>query len=178
VRSLNRNFRRSAHCRRDPAHRLPSGRTRPFLYYLQLLQNHGYVYATVWLPHDAQAESLGTGRNIEEMARGAGWRVRIVPRLSVADGINAVRTLFPTIWFDRDAGSHCTTRPRTAQTVPDIALWRCRARARPDTNSPNRGPGRFTRCMDMAGCCTNVQDGSRGAARITRSIVATCAEPG
>jgi phage terminase large subunit len=55
----------------------------------------------MWLPHDAQAKSLGTGRSIEEMARAAGWRVRIVPRLTVADGINAVRTLFPTMWFDR-----------------------------------------------------------------------------
>jgi phage terminase large subunit len=47
---------------------------------------------------------LGTGRSIEEIARSAGWRVRIVPKLSVADGINAVRTLFPTMWFDRE---HC-----------------------------------------------------------------------
>ena len=38
--------------------------------------------------------------SIEEIARNAGWRVRIVPKLSVADGINAVRTLFPTMWFD------------------------------------------------------------------------------
>lgn len=56
----------------------------------------------MWLPHDAQAKSLGTGRSIEELARNAGWRVRIVPKLSVADGINAVRTLFPTMWFDRE----------------------------------------------------------------------------
>jgi hypothetical protein len=51
---------------------------------------------------DAQAKSLGTDRSIEEMARNAGWRVRIVPRLSVADGINAVRTLFPRMWFDQN----------------------------------------------------------------------------
>jgi len=62
----------------------------------------GYVYDTMWLPHDAQAKSLGTGRSIEELARAAGRRVRIVPRLIVADGINAVRTLFPTMWFDRE----------------------------------------------------------------------------
>lgn len=74
---------------------------RPFNYYLQLLQRKGYTYHTMWLPHDAEARSLGTGRSIEEIARHAGWRVRIVPKLSVADGINAVRTLFPTMWFDR-----------------------------------------------------------------------------
>jgi phage terminase large subunit len=73
---------------------------RPFDHYMRALQGRGYVYGTMWLPHDAEAKSLGTGRSVQEMAREAGWRVRIVPRLSVADGINAVRTLFPTMWFD------------------------------------------------------------------------------
>lgn len=76
---------------------------RPFSHYLTELQARKYVYSTMWLPHDAGAKSLGTGRSIEEMARSAGWRVRLVPRLSVSDGINAVRTLFPTLWFDAAA---------------------------------------------------------------------------
>lgn len=74
---------------------------RPFSHYLQVLQQRGYVYQTMWLPHDAQAKSLGTGRSIEELARNAGWRVRIVPKLSVADGINAVRTMFGLMFFDQ-----------------------------------------------------------------------------
>jgi phage terminase large subunit len=74
---------------------------RPFGDCLRQLQAKSYVYETMWLPHDAQAKSLGTGRSIEEIVRSAGWRVRIVPKLSVTDGINAVRTLFPTMWFDR-----------------------------------------------------------------------------
>lgn len=73
---------------------------RPFNHYLRLLQQKAYTYHTMWLPHDAEARSLGTGRSVEELARAAGWRVRIVPRLSVADGINATRTLFPTMYFD------------------------------------------------------------------------------
>jgi len=77
---------------------------RPWNDYLKALQERPYVYGTLWLPHDAQAKALGTGRSIEEISRNAGWRVRIVPRLSVADGINAARTLFPTLWFDRE---HC-----------------------------------------------------------------------
>lgn len=75
---------------------------QPFNEYLRRMQTRPYVYGTLWLPHDAQAKSLGTGRSIEEIARNAGWRVRIVPKLSVADGINAVRTLFPSMWFDRE----------------------------------------------------------------------------
>lgn len=78
------------------------GSQRPFNDYLRELQQRPYVYGTMWLPHDAQAKSLGTGRSIEEIARAAGWKVRIVPKLSVADGINATRTLFANMWFDRD----------------------------------------------------------------------------
>ncbi len=80
----------------------PQGTQRLFSHYPQMLQGKRYTYLTMWLSHDAQAESLGTGRGIEELARNAGWRVRIVPKLSVADDINAVRTLFPAMWFDRE----------------------------------------------------------------------------
>jgi phage terminase large subunit len=67
---------------------------------MQLLQARGYTYRTMWLPHDAQAKQLGTGRSVEEMARNAGWRVRIVQNLSIEDGLNAARVLFARMWFD------------------------------------------------------------------------------
>ena len=34
--------------------------------------------------------------------RAAGRTVHIVPRLSLSDGINAARAIFPTCWFDGD----------------------------------------------------------------------------
>jgi hypothetical protein len=71
-----------------------------FPHYMQLLQARGYTYRTMWLPHDAQAHQLGTGRSVEEMARAAGWRVRIVPKLDIDDGINATRVMFANMWFD------------------------------------------------------------------------------
>lgn len=74
---------------------------RPFTDYLHELHTKKYTYRTLWLPHDAKAKSLGTGRSIEEIARASGWRIRIVPKLTVADGINATRTLFPVMWFDK-----------------------------------------------------------------------------
>jgi len=60
------------------------------------------VYGTDYLPHDARAHELGTGRSIEEMLRAAGRTVYIVPRLSIADGIAAARSIFPLCWFDRE----------------------------------------------------------------------------
>jgi phage terminase large subunit len=77
----------------------PSGGVNHFL---RICQNKGYVYDTMWLPHDAKAKRLGTKRSIEEMVRSAGYNVRIVPNLSRTDGINAARIIFPNCWFDEN----------------------------------------------------------------------------
>lgn len=69
-------------------------------HYLAVLKNKGYVYGTDWMPHDAESRQMATGRSIEELMREAGRDVRIVPRLSLANGINAVRTLFGKCYFD------------------------------------------------------------------------------
>lgn len=84
-------------------------------HYLEALQGRGYVYENDWLPHDGKAKQLATGRSIEELMREAGRKVRIVPNLSVADGINAARTAFPNLWFDAEKcadGLQCLRRYR------------------------------------------------------------------
>lgn len=78
------------------------GQQRPLNHYLQEMQSRGYVYGTDWLPHDAQSHDMGTGRTIEELMRGSGRTVRITPKIGVSDGINALRTIFPTIWWDAE----------------------------------------------------------------------------
>ena len=43
------------------------------------MQTFGYVYDTLWLPHDAQNRTLASnGRSIEEIVRSAGFNVRII----------------------------------------------------------------------------------------------------
>lgn len=71
-------------------------------HYLGYIQAQGYTIDTIFLPHDAKAKQLGTGRSIEEITRAKGFRVRIVPRLDIRDGINAVRTIFPQCYFDEE----------------------------------------------------------------------------
>lgn len=71
-------------------------------YYLRELQRTGYVFGTIWLPHDAKAKRLGTKLSIEEIVRQANYRVRIVTKLSPTDGINAARIIFPNCWFDAE----------------------------------------------------------------------------
>ncbi len=69
-------------------------------YYLKALQEKPYVYGTDYLPHDAQAHEIGSGRTIEEQMKAAGRRVKVVPRLSVQDGIAAARAIFGRCYFD------------------------------------------------------------------------------
>jgi phage terminase large subunit len=74
--------------------------------YLAVIASKGYRYGTHWLPHDAKAKTLASGgKSIQEMAQaslGAG-SVRIVPGLSLQDGIQALRAVFPRLWMDRVA---------------------------------------------------------------------------
>lgn len=70
-------------------------------HYLSWLKGRGYHYDTMWLPHDAQNRQL-TGLTVSEVVREAGFNVRVLPRLDLESGINAVRMLFPRVWFDKD----------------------------------------------------------------------------
>lgn len=74
----------------------------PTQHYIGVLQNKGYVYGTDWLPHDAKAKTLATGRSVEEIMVAMGRRVQIVPNLSIFDGINAARMVFNRCYFDKD----------------------------------------------------------------------------
>jgi phage terminase large subunit len=72
-------------------------------YYLAQLQSFGYVYDTLWLPHDAENKTLAAaGRSIEEIVRASGYKTRIIPKTPVVDSINAARTIFRSCYFDRE----------------------------------------------------------------------------
>ena len=79
-------------------------------HYLSLMQTFGYIYDTIWLPHDGAAKSLGTGKSIEEIVRATGLKVQILDRVPITDSINAARTIFPRCYFDRkntEEGLNC-----------------------------------------------------------------------
>jgi phage terminase large subunit len=71
--------------------------------YLAKMQTYGYVYDTLWLPHDAENKTLAAaGRSIDQIVRAAGYKTKIIPRTPIPDSINAARTLFRNCWFDRE----------------------------------------------------------------------------
>jgi len=70
---------------------------------LARMQTYGYLYDTLWLPHDAQNKTLASsGRSIEDIVRAAGYKTKVLERVPVVDSINAARTIFRSCYFDRD----------------------------------------------------------------------------
>lgn len=63
-----------------------------------------YKYARHYLPHDARAKSLQTGKSIVEQL--AGYldlgKLAVVPDIGVQSGIQAVRMTLPRVWFDAE----------------------------------------------------------------------------
>lgn len=71
-------------------------------HYAKVLQDKGYIYQKHYAPHDIQVKELGTGLTRLEQAQSLGIRFDVVPKVSIDDGINAARSVFPSVWFDTD----------------------------------------------------------------------------
>lgn len=73
-------------------------------HYANVLQEVGASWKTLYgdhyLPHDAEARELGTGKSRRDVLRGLGLNTKVIPRLSVEDGIEAVRQILRRCWFD------------------------------------------------------------------------------
>lgn len=72
-------------------------------HYAAVLEARGYSYGTEYLPHDAEARQLGSGRSLWETLRSLTNRIpRILPKQNVMDGINAARVTIAGAWFDAE----------------------------------------------------------------------------
>lgn len=70
-------------------------------WYAKKLQERDYLWGNHYLPHDVEVRELGTGKSRKEVLEGLGIKVTVCPNLPVADGIQAVRMLLPSCWFDK-----------------------------------------------------------------------------
>jgi hypothetical protein len=70
-------------------------------HYAAVLTSRGYNYGTDYLPHDAQARQLGTGRSLWETLHSLTNRIpRVLAQQNLMDGINAARISIASCWFD------------------------------------------------------------------------------
>jgi hypothetical protein len=69
-------------------------------WWVKEIKDKPYAYEEHIVPHDANARELGTGKTRIELMRSFGLgRIKLLPRWSLADGINAVRLLLPRCYF-------------------------------------------------------------------------------
>jgi hypothetical protein len=62
----------------------------------------GWVWGNHYLPHDAEVRELTSGASRVEALAELGIQATICGRLPVEDGIQAVRSLLPRCWFDKE----------------------------------------------------------------------------
>ena len=77
---------------------------QPASHYVDILKAKPYNYATIFLPHDADNREWGNGKSRLETLRSLkpDYNFKVLDRLPVDDGINAVRLMLPTTRFDSE----------------------------------------------------------------------------
>lgn len=67
------------------------------------LEKLPYKWGNDYVPHDAKAIELGTGKTRVERLKALGRKPVLVPDHKVDDGISAARLTIPVCWFDEEA---------------------------------------------------------------------------
>jgi len=73
---------------------------RALSYYFDMLDAMPYKVDEIYLPHDAKASSLQTGRTTIEQFLARKFPVKLVPRQKIQHGIDAARLMLPQSRFD------------------------------------------------------------------------------
>lgn len=72
-------------------------------YYVGIIKSKGYLYGNHYAPHDIENRELSAGAmSRKQVAAQLGLYFQTVPRLSIDDGIQAVRTRFNILWIDEE----------------------------------------------------------------------------
>jgi hypothetical protein len=71
-------------------------------HYAEVLRQKDYHWGDHLAPHDIEVRELGSGKSRLETAFGLGIRFKVIPKMKIADGINAARMLIPKCYFDRE----------------------------------------------------------------------------
>lgn len=79
-------------------------------YYIRQLQDREYIWGEHYAPFDIQVREMSTGMSRLEIAAQLGIHFNVVQRMGIQDGINAIRSIFNRLWFDKtacDQGIQC-----------------------------------------------------------------------
>lgn len=69
-------------------------------HYIKVFKDKPYIVERYFVPHDANSHEFGSGLTRIQVARNHGVDFTMVPKLSIEEGIDAVRNLLNRCWFD------------------------------------------------------------------------------
>ncbi|MBK8810769.1 MAG: PBSX family phage terminase large subunit [Acidobacteria bacterium] len=70
-------------------------------WYCAEINQRRYNWGTDYLPHDGRTKDFKTGKSAEQILKAFGRKVKIVPSVSVEDGIKSARMAFQQTYFDK-----------------------------------------------------------------------------
>lgn len=74
-------------------------------HYWRLIKDKPYAYGRHYVPHDMKVMEFGTGNTRVQTAAKMGLYLEVVPKIGLADGINAVRRMLPHVWADEEVAN-------------------------------------------------------------------------
>lgn len=74
----------------------------PMTYYIKEVKEKPYHYESHFAPHDIQVHEYSTGISRYNIAMQNGLKFEIAPKLSIQEGIDAVRNMLHICWFDAE----------------------------------------------------------------------------
>jgi phage terminase large subunit len=82
-------------------------------YYWRLMNQRPYTYGRNFAPHDMKVQEFGTGNTRLQTASRMGLHFEVVPKIGIADGINATRRMLPHLWVDEEVASRTFGKAHT-----------------------------------------------------------------
>lgn len=82
-------------------------------YYWRLMNQRPYTYGRNFAPHDMKVQEFGTGNTRVQTAAKMGLFFEVVPKIGIADGINATRRFLPYLWVDEDVANRTFGKAHT-----------------------------------------------------------------
>lgn len=74
-------------------------------HYWRVMRDRPYAYGRHYAPHDIKVQEWGSGNTRLQSAAKMGLHFEVVPKIGLADGINAVRRMLPLLYVDEETAN-------------------------------------------------------------------------
>lgn len=142
---------------------------QPIQHYIDWLKGRPYKVGNVYLPHDAKAKSLQTGKSIVEQFLSNGIRPQIAPELSLQDGIEAARLILGKCWFNEETTYDGINHLRAYMREWDERTQTFKSKPKHDQHSHGADAFRYF-ALSARPVSSKSQDGPRIATKQVQSL--------